>query len=183
MRDCTEIVNAVFIGKASLIHRPALVHLCEMSRLAPSGLLVELGVYRGSSLAALGLARDGMGELVGVDDWSYTDTPDLIGKTQATLAYHGVSAELMSMTSDEAAALVAGPIAFLHIDADHRLEAVRRDIANWTPKVMLGGIVAFHDYGRNRDDIQVKQAVDEWQARTPWECLGEVLTTIGYRKP
>jgi len=177
------IVNNVFVGKASLIHREALVHLCRMAQSAPKGLLVELGVYRGSSLAALTLARDGLGESIGVDDWSYPDPPDLLGKTMDTLVHNGVVAELLSMTSEEAAEQVPGPIAFLHIDANHTYEFVKKDIELWTPKVMPGGIVAFHDYGRHRADIQVKQAVDEWQAREPWLMLPEVLTTIGFRKP
>ena len=178
------IVNQVFAGKSSLIHREALVHLCKMAQSAPKGLLVELGVYRGSSLAALTLARGGLGHSIGIDDWSYTDTPDLYGKTLDTLKHHKIeNAKLLSMTSEEAAEKVPGPIAFLHIDANHTYDFVKKDIELWTPKVMPGGIVAFHDYGRHRADIQVKQAVDEWQEREPWLMLPEVLTTIGFKKP
>lgn len=32
------------------------------------------------------------------------------------------------------------------IDADHRYEAVKADIAAWAPKVRPGGVMAFHDY-------------------------------------
>jgi len=183
MQTSTEIANFVFTGKASLIHRPALAHLCEMARNAPEGMCIEIGVYRGSSLAALAIARKGMGKIIGVDDWSYPDPPNLHDRALDTLNFFGVTVELMSMTSEEAARIVDGPFAFIHIDADHTLKAARQDIALWTPKLMSGGVIAFHDYGRSRDDIQVKQAVDEWQAREPWHLLGEVMTTIGYRKP
>jgi hypothetical protein len=154
-----------------------------MAASAPPGLLVEIGVYQGSSLAAMTLTRAGLGECIGVDDWSYPDPPDLKGRTEQTLSNAGVKAQLYSMTSEQAAALIPGPLAFVHIDANHTLDYVRQDIRLWTPKLMSGGIVAFHDYGRNRADIQVKQAVDEWQAVDRWECLGEVLTTIGLKKP
>lgn len=33
------------------------------------------------------------------------------------------------------------------IDADHSYEAVKADIAAWTPKVRKGGVLAGHDYG------------------------------------
>ena len=178
-----DIANKVFTKKASLIHRPALAHLCDMAMSAPPGVAVELGVYRGSSLAAIALARAGMGDVIGVDDWSYPDPPNLEQFARDTLAWFSAEAHLLSMTSHDAALIVAPPLAFVHIDANHTLEFVREDIEMWTPKIMSGGVIAFHDYGRNRADIQVKQAVDEWQARMPWLALGEVMTTIGFKKP
>lgn len=39
------------------------------------------------------------------------------------------------------------PIHLLFVDGDHSEEAVSRDITSWTPKVVPGGIVSFHDYG------------------------------------
>jgi hypothetical protein len=51
----------------------------------------------------------------------------------------------MVMTSDEAAARIAGPIELLFIDGDHSYEAVRRDAELWLPRLMDGGTVMFHD--------------------------------------
>ena len=34
----------------------------------------------------------------------------------------------------------------IFLDADHRLEAIRADIAAWTPHVRAGGILCGHDY-------------------------------------
>lgn len=45
------------------------------------------------------------------------------------------------------------------IDADHRYEHVRRDLAAWLPKVKPGGLVAGHDYWPK--DRGVVRAVDE----------------------
>ncbi|RPI29787.1 MAG: class I SAM-dependent methyltransferase [Chloroflexota bacterium] len=178
-----EIVGIAFRSKGSLIHRGALAHLCRMAQGAPAGTGVEIGVYRGSSLVAWSLARSGMGESIGVDNWSYPDPPNLKEHTEENLKQAGVTATLYDMDSEDAAALIPGPLAFVHIDANHTLAYVRKDIELWAPKLMRGGVIAFHDYGRTRADIQVRQAVDEWQAREPWACLGEVLTTIGFRKP
>lgn len=181
--DVDEIVGIAHRGKSALIHRPAMAHLCQLAHSAPSGIGVEIGVYQGASLIALALARAGMGEVIGVDDWSYPDPPNLKEKTERYLQEAEIEATLLSMTSEQAAEIVAGPLAFVHIDGNHTRDYVRQDIELWTPKIMSGGIVAFHDYGRNRNDIQVKEVVDAWQVRDPWVSLGEVMTTIGFRKP
>lgn len=34
----------------------------------------------------------------------------------------------------------------LYVDGDHKKPGVMGDVANWVPKVMDGGVVAFHDY-------------------------------------
>ena len=56
---------------------------------------------------------------------------------------------------------------FVFIDADHRYEAVKRDLHAWWPAVRSGGLFSGHDY-RNRHSknskIDVKKAVDEFAA-------------------
>lgn len=47
---------------------------------------------------------------------------------------------------------------FVYLDADHRYESVKADIAAWLPRVRIGGILAGHDYGLFQG---VNQAVDE----------------------
>src|SRR5512139_1620824 len=84
MMPIDEIVGVAF-RKGALIHRPALEHLCAMARSAPPGTCVEIGVYRGASLLALSLARQGMGDVIGVDDWSYPDPPDLYHHAMKTM--------------------------------------------------------------------------------------------------
>jgi len=53
---------------------------------------------------------------------------------------------------------------FVYIDANHDFKHVAEDIAEWSKKVKKGGIVAGHDYVRNRSSIecQVKDVVDAW---------------------
>jgi len=53
---------------------------------------------------------------------------------------------------------------FVYIDANHDFKHVAEDIAEWSKKVKRGGIVAGHDYVRNRSSIecQVKDVVDAW---------------------
>lgn len=55
---------------------------------------------------------------------------------------------------------------FVFIDADHRYEAVVRDIAVWLPKVRPGGWIGGHDYATPGFDDGVVRAVDEFADRT-----------------
>lgn len=68
-------------------------------------------------------------------------------------------------------------IHLLLIDGDHHYETVVADIAGWTPKVVQGGLVIFHDYAPSELNLQqfphlkgVKQAVNEW-ANRDWQQL------------
>lgn len=74
------------------------------------------------------------------------------------------------------------PIHILFIDGDHHYESVRADTMGWTPKVVSGGTVIFHDYNPARNDLYrmpslagVKKAVDEWvttwSGDDPWHVV------------
>jgi len=63
-----------------------------------------------------------------------------------------------------------GSLDFVFIDADHRYEAVLRDLAAWWPKIRVGGLFCGDDY-QNDDRLDaerghmlcgVKRAVDEF---------------------
>jgi len=180
-----EISEAV--GKAMqarwLVHREGLMHLCKLAHMAPDGTGVEVGIYVGSSLIAWSLVREGRGECIGVDNWAYTEgTPQQREKCLHNIEVAGAVATVLETTSTKAAETVQAPLAFLFIDGDHAYESVKQDIAAWTPKIVPGGIVAFHDYGAKRHP-GVTQAIDEWHRKAQWQCLGETLTVIGYRRP
>lgn len=166
-----------------LVHREGLEFLCQLAQDAPDGTGVEVGIYVGSSLIAWSLIREGRGDCIGVDNWAYTEnTPQQREKCLRNIETAGSSATVLEMTSIEAAQVVQAPLAFVFIDGDHAYESVKRDIEAWTPKVMSGGIVAFHDYGAKRH-TGVKQAIDEWQRQSQWTYLGEAATTAGWKKP
>lgn len=53
-------------------------------------------------------------------------------------------------TSEEAAKNFNEPVELIFIDGAHEYELVKKDFELWFPKVMEGGIIAFHDtYGRS----------------------------------
>jgi len=60
-------------------------------------------------------------------------------------------------------------IHFLFMDGDHHYPVIKADIEGWAHKVVLGGVLGFHDYSPCIRDLQsmpylagVKKAVDEW---------------------
>jgi len=61
------------------------------------------------------------------------------------------------------------PIELLWIDGDHSHKGAKEDISNWRKFVIVGGIMAFHDYGRSG----VTQAVDEFLEKESdcWEVV------------
>jgi len=62
------------------------------------------------------------------------------------------------------------PIHFLFIDGDHHYEHVSQDVQDWTPKVVIGGIVGFHDAKVVDWTPFVTKAIDEW-LNDSWEEL------------
>lgn len=194
-----EIINIARKAK-SLMHRDELAWLIELARQAPDGVGVEVGVYCGASLIAWSLAREGRGQSIGVDNWSYQDdwinqhivkgnehnslqVPNLKAVCQKNLNQAHITAQLLDGASVDMAKQAPNDLAFVFIDGDHTSPAIDNDIAAWTPKIMQGGIIAFHDYGRRKNGCRVTQAVDSWQAVDRWGYIGKAETTVGFRKP
>jgi hypothetical protein len=73
--------------------------------------------------------------------------------------------------SIDAVDCIKEPIELIFIDGAHDYEYVKMDILNYLPKVVKGGIVAFHD--RNRTGV--KEAIEEFIIRP--NCL-EGITTV-----
>lgn len=87
-----------------------------------------------------------------------------------------------------------GPIDLLLIDGNHHYSTISADIAGWTPKVKVGGIVIFHDFKPTPHNLRqfpeladVKRAVSEWvqsernQGRK-WKTVNKVDSVIVFRR-
>ncbi len=76
-------------------------------------------------------------------------------------------------------------IHFLFIDGDHRYKGVKADIVGWSPKVAVGGMIAFHDYESTLPHVVgVKKAVNEWKAleRKHWKQLQTVDSVCTFKR-
>ena len=115
------------------------------------GAIVEIGSWKGRSTTWLASGARLAGHCVYAIDPHHRsrEYPDAETEDEflANLARNGLASvvEPLIMTSEEAAARVAGPIELLFIDGDHSYEAVRRDAELWLPRLIDGGTVMFHD--------------------------------------
>lgn len=135
----------------------------------------EIGVYEGETFRHL-LTHCPDLYLIGVDLWDSAyfqstregrpkrafDLEASHDKLQAWIDRHAIGrARLYRCDTVAAAANVHdGWLDFAFVDADHRYDAVRADIAAWMPKIRLGGMMLGHDYNP-KEFPGVVQAVNE----------------------
>ena len=140
---------------------------------------VELGVYRGTSLAFLvveimNYEKDI--EVTAVDlfglEWKRCKTyPELFDEFQENLSPVADRFNVLRMETVEAATHFEDEsLDFVYIDADHSYPACSADIEAYLPKMKPGGIIAGHDWFRHT----VQRAVFEhfgspiWVAGQSW---------------
>ena len=121
------------------------------------GVVVEIGSWKGKSTTwlALGLRAGGRARKIYAVDPHTGSTEHTAGgnrvwtfdEFQANVQKSGVAdlVEPIVKPSVDAAKGFAEPVELLWIDGAHEYEAVLADIAAWTPKLVEGGVVAFHD--------------------------------------
>ncbi|MFM7745324.1 MAG: class I SAM-dependent methyltransferase [Actinomycetota bacterium] len=129
--------------------------------------IVEIGSWCGRSTVWLGAAARQLGTVVFAIDhhrgseenqpgWEWHD-PTLVDAAtglidtlpffRSTIAKAGLEDVVVAIVG--ASPVVASgwntPIGFLFIDGGHGVDPARADYANWTPHVMIGGLLAIHD--------------------------------------
>lgn len=138
--------------------------------------IVNIGVYRCASMYCLRVGAS-QARIVGVD------LKKPVGKIHPEL-----NAEFIIM--DSRTCPFEDPVHFVFVDGDHRYPSVKADIANWVPKIVPGGVIAFHDYAPTAKNLKrrphlagVKRAVDEWAIVTNWRRSKIVESIIGFKRP
>ncbi len=106
---------------------------------------VEIGCLFGLSSSVIAEAMNGEGKLICIDNFAVqgSDTkPHFITKV---LPKYPIMT-LMEMDSSKAAHEFFQPVDFLFVDGDHQDDGIQRDLKNWLPKMVSGGVIIFHDY-------------------------------------
>lgn len=109
------------------------------------GVIVEIGSWKGKSTICLGLgSRAGNGvRIFAVDphaDYRHGEFKQNIeraGIADLVTPVKGLSQEMADGFEE--------PIELLFVDGSHEEDLVREDFDKWVPKVVEGGVVAFHD--------------------------------------
>jgi predicted O-methyltransferase YrrM len=158
---------------------------------------VEIGVYTGKGLVALGLAHkaNGCGKVIGIDPWSraaFNGAPqgslefqtdehcEVIYQTALrNIAFYGLEnfVEIIRAKSDD----VTPPdnIGFIRIDGDHA-EGSFRDVQRFCPKVVPGGILHLDDM--NWTNGASSCGAIEWLEKNGWIFAYGIDTGAAYRK-
>jgi len=133
--------------------------------------VIEIGSFRGRSLAMIALALGGVGSdslLISIDP--HLAYPLNAEHVRLTLRQIGQDARLVQFpcASDRAHSLLRRETASLiFIDGDHGYEQVIADFRNYLDLLAPGGCLLFHDYGFGNHNAQpdtdpgVRRAVDE----------------------
>ncbi len=202
LRDDPRL-RAVAVG-AGLIP-PRTMHSEAESRLLgelarDARLVVEIGVYEGSSAVALARAMGPAQELHLVDPFGHHPTalPSGWGATErasrrvvARAARDGGPRVVWHVAlSQDVAPTWAAHVDLLFIDGDHSAEGVRRDWDDWHGFVAPGGHVLFHDARLGRPDgrgLEGPTGVVDALLRGPdgpppgWAIAAEVDRTVAVR--
>ena len=128
----------------------------EARRSSPHGAVVEIGSWKGKSTIFLGRgAKDGGGNKVyAIDPFTGSSEHQSPGKKVWTFDEFKKNIEAAELTdvvspivarSEDAATNWNRPISFLFIDGAHEPGAVEKDFALWSPHLIHGGTIAFHD--------------------------------------
>ena len=121
------------------------------------GAIVEIGSYKGRSAICLGKGSKAGSQvkIYAIDPHKdlpihITKVPDTYEVLMSNIQFTGVSDIVLAIvkTSAEAAKIFNETVQFLFIDGNHDYEAVKLDFDLWYPKVINGGIIAFHDHSR-----------------------------------
>jgi hypothetical protein len=160
--------------RAWIGHIPFAFALVQMAR---PDVLVELGVYQGSSYCAFCQAVAHLQlptRCFAIDSWrGDAHTGNVEDRTLEELRAHhdplygGFSTLLRTEFDTALPQFEDGSIDVLHIDGLHTYDAVKHDFETWLPKLSDTGVVLLHDTTVRKDDFGVWRLWEEVSKRYP----------------
>lgn len=175
-----------------------------------TGAIVEIGSYMGLSTCWLSAGSKGAGreKVTAIDHFGGSPEQQEGGSVQCdTVVKEGTTyrrfqehlraqglwehVEAIVATSQEAVKSWAGRIRLLFIDGDHTWDGIGSDFARWSPFVVQGGIIAFHDVGNAQDVTRFYEELIEsgqgythlFQAGALGVARKDVSTSSGAEEP
>ena len=150
------------------------LRLAYLSHQVAQGVIVELGSFKGKSTCflAAGSREGNQTPIYAVDAWElgpkdtplhYADKITRITFDKQTQPYKDLIRPIQGF-SQEVGKTWDKPIGLLYIDAVHEYEAVIGDYNAWSPHIVKGGFLIFHD----RHLRGVRQAIEEVKADHKW---------------
>ena len=157
--------------------------------------VVEIGVAEGASALALRQAAAPDGAIYLVDPYPPGRIPGINLSRLCAIRHvsrsKNASVRFIQEFSFNASKTWEQPIDLLFIDGDHSYENCLRDWEEWSPFIVKGGYVAFHDArvfsrGWPREDWGPVRVVNKLfrnsSGRSPWEIVAEVDSIVIVRR-
>lgn len=143
---------------------------------------VEIGCEFGHSTGLIvQMAQELNCNFIAVDPFlTYVDERNVAGDFMTAMRRINLPFTLMMMKSDQAASHIPAELGFVHIDGDHSMDFLSYDCGAYLPRLMSGGIAAFHDYA-NIGTFHVQPCVDMFTKR--WERVALGRSCLVLRKP
>ena len=142
----------------------------------PGAVIVNIGIFRGATMYCM-RAGAPRARMVGID----------IQYPQGARLHPSLKAKVIVGDSGKCHKGFEGPVHLLFIDGDHSYKGVMADIDGWTPKIVPGGVVAFHDYAPEpkvaAKHAGIKRAVLIWELEAQWELIPAAGSIRAYRRP
>lgn len=172
-------------GVDGTISREECAWLINVPKILGNGLYANLGVWCGRSVICLaaGLSDSGFaGKVIGIDTFAgegmkgYNDPymepffSKILNYAKDKIAERDLDSYVtleIGLTSDIVTKYLDKKFVFIFIDADHSYEHVKEDFELWSPLLVPGGLLAFHD----SDKEGVKRLLSELVG---WKQLGRV---------
>ena len=138
----------------------------------PGGGAAEIGVAEGNFAQDIMTWPCSFSTVYLVDRWRHVNIKGDSGQPQTwhdanlrrvkkRMMPFGALARILQMDSGNAVGFVPdASLSFVNVDADHSYNGVSTDARIWWPKLLPGGVIAFHDY--ENPGYGVKKAVQEF---------------------
>lgn len=131
-----------------------------LAELARGKRVLEIGAYCGLSTVCMGRTAK---HVTSVDYWDGRGTPtpqDTLSQWRSNMARYGLTDKTTAINLSEHEVTPDGPFELVFIDGAHDYESVSYDIARALPRLVPGGLLAFHDYKHPCHD-GVEKAINE----------------------
>jgi hypothetical protein len=133
-------------------------HLCLILK-SVKGDILEIGVWKGKSLALMSLFSDGS-KVIGVDPLEFKNQQEEVNYFRQEMF---PSAVIIADYAEYAVNEVlrhSRNFKLVHIDGGHKSRNVCLDFLLYSPLVLSGGFLVFDDYGDHEFSPEVKPSVD-----------------------
>jgi predicted O-methyltransferase YrrM len=120
-------------------------YLYRLARNEQPAVIAEIGRFRGGSTLLLAAAGAGVVHSYDLDKRQGDDGLELDHALRAALERFGLAERVVLHVESSREATPPETIDLLFIDGDHSEEGARADFERWSPHVVRGGHVLFHD--------------------------------------